>query len=121
MGRASSFCANQNRNPLQHAYGNGDPRQKQFRVDESLHHHIFSADVRQIKPEPAIYQTCLQIIGVQPSETLFVDDRDANLVTARAAGIRGIRFRSVEQLRSDLPSLGFSSVLPRPTSSQPPR
>ena len=84
-------------------------------------HHIFSADVRQIKPEPAIYQTCLQIIGVQPSETLFVDDRDANLVTARAAGIRGIRFRSVEQLRSDLPSLGFSSVLPGPTRSQPPR
>jgi putative hydrolase of the HAD superfamily len=79
----------------------------------SFDHHIFSADVRQIKPGPEIYQTCLQVIGTHPSETLFVDDREANLVTARAAGIRSIRFQSVEQLRSDLQSLGFP-VLPAP-------
>jgi putative hydrolase of the HAD superfamily len=79
-------------------------------------HHIFSADVRQIKPEPAIYQTCLQVIGSRPQETLFLDDREANLVTARAAGILGLRFRSVEQLRSDLQSLSFP-VLPPPVGS----
>lgn len=83
-------------------------------------HHIFSADVRQIKPEPAIYQTCLQVIGTKPSETLFVDDREANLVTARAAGMQGLRFHSVEQLRSDLQSLGFPILPPQahPTPSR---
>ena len=83
-------------------------------------HHIFSADFRQIKPEPAIYQTCLQVIGTQPSETLFVDDREANLVTARAAGIHGLRFHSVEQLRSDLQSIRFP-VLPPPARPTPSR
>jgi putative hydrolase of the HAD superfamily len=81
-------------------------------------HHIFSADLRQIKPEPSIYQSCLRIIGSHPSETLFVDDRDANLVTARAAGIQGLRFHSVEQLRSDLQSLGFPILPPRTSGSQ---
>jgi putative hydrolase of the HAD superfamily len=83
-------------------------------------HHIFSADVCQIKPEPAIYQTCLQVIGTKPSETLFVDDREANLETARAAGMHGLRFYSVEQLRSDLQSLGFPILPPQahPTPSR---
>jgi len=76
-------------------------------------HHIFSADVRQIKPEPEIYQTCLQVTGSRPSEALFIDDREPNLVTARAAGILGVRFHSVDQLRSDLQSLNFSVLPPQ--------
>lgn len=74
-------------------------------------HHIFSAEVRSIKPEPAIYQHCIEALGVQPSEALFIDDRDANLEQARAVGIRSIRFQSVEQLRRDLQTLGFT-ILP---------
>jgi putative hydrolase of the HAD superfamily len=55
--------------------------------------HIFSGEVRSVKP-------------------LFVDDRDVNLEQARAAGIHGIRFQSVAQLRKDLQGLGFT-ILPR--------
>jgi putative hydrolase of the HAD superfamily len=76
-------------------------------------HHIFSGEVRSVKPEPAIYQHCIEVLGVQPSEALFIDDRDVNLQQARAAGIRGIRFQSVEQLRVDLAALGFT-ILPQP-------
>lgn len=74
-------------------------------------HQIFSADVRRIKPEPAIYKYSLDALKVPASEVLFVDDRDINLEQARAAGMRGIRFRSVNQLRDDLHALGFN-VLP---------
>jgi putative hydrolase of the HAD superfamily len=74
-------------------------------------HQIFSADVRRIKPEPAIYEYSLDALKVPASEVLFVDDRDVNLEQARAAGMRGIRFRSVNQLRDDLHALGFN-VLP---------
>jgi putative hydrolase of the HAD superfamily len=74
-------------------------------------HHIFSAEVRSIKPEPAIYQHCMEALGVHPSEAVFIDDRDANLEQARAVGIRSIRFQSVEQLRRDLQTLGFT-ILP---------
>jgi putative hydrolase of the HAD superfamily len=84
---------------------------KNFAWISHFDHQIFSAEVRSIKPEPAIYQHCIEALGVQPSEALFIDDRDANLEQARAAGIRGIRFQSVEQLRRDLQTLGFS-ILP---------
>src|SRR5271163_851292 len=74
-------------------------------------HHIFSGEVRSVKPEPAIYQHCIDALGVRPSEALFIDDREINLDQARAAGIRTIRFQSVEQLRDELQSLGFT-ILP---------
>jgi putative hydrolase of the HAD superfamily len=80
-------------------------------------HHIFSGEVRSVKPEPEIYQHCIDALGVQPSEALFIDDRDVNLEQARAAGIRGIRFQSVEQLREDLRALGFP-ILPRQSEPQ---
>jgi putative hydrolase of the HAD superfamily len=74
--------------------------------------HVFSGEVRSVKPEPEIYQHCIEVLGVRPSEALFIDDRDVNLEQARAAGIRGIRFQSVEQLRKELQALGFT-ILPR--------
>jgi putative hydrolase of the HAD superfamily len=81
-------------------------------------HQIFSADVRRIKPDPAIYEYCLDALKVPASEVLFVDDRDPNLDQARAAGMRGIRFQSVKQLRDDLHGLGFN-VLPARIDSPP--
>jgi putative hydrolase of the HAD superfamily len=74
-------------------------------------HQIFSADVRRIKPEPAIFEYSLDALKLPASEILFVDDRDVNLAQARAAGMSGIRFQSVHQLRNDLHALGFP-VLP---------
>ncbi len=74
-------------------------------------HKTFSAEVRLIKPDPAIYQHSLDGLGVTASEALFVDDREPNIEGARALGIRTIRFQSVSQLKNDLGKLGFS-VLP---------
>jgi putative hydrolase of the HAD superfamily len=78
---------------------------------------IFSGEVRSVKPEPEIYQHCIEVLGVQPSEALFIDDREVNLEQARAAGIRGIRFQSVDQLRKELQALGFT-ILPRPSETR---
>ena len=84
---------------------------KNFAWISHFDHHIFSAEVRSIKPEPAIYRHCIEALAVRPSEALFIDDRDVNLEQARAAGIRVIRFESVEQLRRELRALGFT-ILP---------
>jgi putative hydrolase of the HAD superfamily len=89
---------------------------KNFAWISHFDHHIFSGEVRSVKPEPEIYQHCINALGVQPSEALFIDDRDVNLEHARAAGIRGIRFQSVEQLREDLRALGFT-ILPQQSGS----
>jgi len=84
---------------------------KNFAWLSHFDHHIFSGEVRSVKPEPEIYQHCIDALGVLPTEALFIDDREINLEQARAAGIRTIRFHSVEQLRGDLQALSFT-ILP---------
>jgi len=69
----------------------------------------FSADVRLIKPDPAIYEHTLKGLGVNAREALFLDDREVNVQAARKLGIHAIRVQSIPQLRRDLQSAGFSS------------
>jgi len=71
-------------------------------------HLIFSSEVRLIKPDPAIFLYCLKALDVKPQETLFIDDRDANVETALAMGVRAIKYESVVQLEADLKALPFT-------------
>jgi putative hydrolase of the HAD superfamily len=84
---------------------------QQFAWLNHFDHQTFSAEVRVIKPDPAIYQHSLDGLGVAASEALFVDDRESNIDGARALGLSAIRFHSVAQLKDDLEKLGFP-VLP---------
>jgi putative hydrolase of the HAD superfamily len=74
-------------------------------------HLTFSADVRLVKPEPAIYEHSLRGVGVAAPEALFVDDREANVHGARRLGMSAIQFQSMAQLRDELKQLDFP-VLP---------
>jgi putative hydrolase of the HAD superfamily len=71
----------------------------------------FSAEVRLIKPDAAIYEHTLRGLGVTPRETLFVDDREINIRAARAIGIRAVKFESTAQLRKELEEISFP-ILP---------
>ena len=51
-----------------------------------------SYEVRSAKPEPAIYEHCLEGIGTAPDKTLFLDDRIANVQAAEVLGLRAIQF-----------------------------
>src|ERR1022692_563522 len=82
-----------------------------FQWMENFAFKTFSAEVRLIKPDLAIYEHTLRGLGVAAAEALFVDDREANIQAARALGMRAIQFRSMAQLRDDLAALGFP-VLP---------
>lgn len=73
--------------------------------------HIFSCDLKVIKPDPAIYLHTLDCLGAEPETTLFVDDRQLNVAAAQALGIQAFQFQGVERLRSDLESIGFP-ILP---------
>jgi putative hydrolase of the HAD superfamily len=72
----------------------------------------FSAEVRLIKPDPAIYEHTLRGLGVTASEALFLDDREVNVRAAHALGINALRFESTEQLRRELGLAGFP-ILPK--------
>jgi putative hydrolase of the HAD superfamily len=71
----------------------------------------FSAEVRLIKPDHAIYEHTLRGLGVKAEDALFVDDREINVRAAREVGINAVRFQSVGQLREDLGKMGFA-ILP---------
>ena len=53
---------------------------------------VISARVRQIKPEPAIFDTAALRFGAAPAELLFFDDVPANVQAARAAGWQALQF-----------------------------
>jgi putative hydrolase of the HAD superfamily len=75
---------------------------------------VWSYQLRMIKPDAAIYRHTLKELGTRPEETLFIDDRPANIDGAREVGMQGIVFSTVEQLRADLIAAGLDAHLPLP-------
>jgi putative hydrolase of the HAD superfamily len=59
---------------------------------------VFSCDAGIVKPDPAIYLRCAEILGVAPSQALMVDDRPDNVEGAQRAGMRAVRFTTAERL-----------------------
>src|SRR5581483_41121 len=49
-----------------------------------------SYEIHAAKPESAIYEHCLRGLGTPPEQTLFLDDRIANVQGAELLGIRAI-------------------------------
>ncbi len=75
---------------------------------------VWSYQLRVAKPDPAIYRYALEKLGTRPQETLFLDDRPANVEPAVAMGMRGLVFSTVEKLRRDLAESGLDAELPLP-------
>ena len=80
---------------------------KQFDWMRCFKPAIFSADVRMVKPDPAIYQHTLQELGVAAENAMFIDDREVNIRAARALGIHAIQMKSMAQLSEEVKALGF--------------
>lgn len=51
-----------------------------------------SYELHSAKPEPAIYESCLEGLGTAAAETLFLDDRIENVHGAEMLGIRAMQF-----------------------------
>jgi len=75
---------------------------------------VWSFQLGMIKPDPAIYHHLLNRLGTRPEETLFIDDRHANVEAAQKLGIHAIEFTTVEKLRDDLVAAGLDRELPLP-------
>jgi len=59
------------------------------------------------KPHAEIYRLALDLSQRHPEECVFIDDRSLNLECARRLGLHTIQFLNVEQLESDLRTLGL--------------
>lgn len=46
------------------------------------------------KPDPRIYKLCLEWLGVQPQESIFLDSSSQNLNAAAQLGIKTVKVQS---------------------------
>jgi len=58
------------------------------------------------KPDAAIYQRAIDVVGGRLERILFIDDRAENVAGAEAAGIKAIRYAGEAALRDELTRLG---------------
>lgn len=57
-----------------------------------------SYEIHAVKPEPAVYEHCLEGLSTPPEQTLFLDDRIENVQGAELLGIRAIQFTSRDEV-----------------------
>lgn len=72
---------------------------------------VISAEEGISKPDPLIYRRTCERLERRPDECLFVDDRQANVAGAEAAGLGAIRFASSgETIPTVLERLGLGHL-----------
>lgn len=63
---------------------------------------VVSGEEKLIKPDPAIYGRLLERFGLSASNTVFIDDSEANCAAARNLGMDAVHFESAPQLLREL-------------------
>jgi len=64
---------------------------------EHFDHVTFSCELSMFKPQAAIYEHSYRGLKVAPQEVLFIDDREENVLGARAVGMNAELFTTWEE------------------------
>jgi putative hydrolase of the HAD superfamily len=83
-----------------------DYRFKAFDLRDCFDIALSSCFVGIRKPDPAMYQRAIDIIGRPPERILFIDDRPENIAGARNAGVVALQFTGEAALRQQLADMG---------------
>jgi putative hydrolase of the HAD superfamily len=62
----------------------------------------FSHHVGRTKPEYEMYEAAAERLGVEARDCVFIDDQERHVRGAFAAGMRGLLYTDVAQLKADL-------------------
>ncbi|PWK64728.1 putative hydrolase of the HAD superfamily [Streptomyces sp. CG 926] len=60
---------------------------------------VNTARIGMAKPDPRVFEAAAQAVGVTPQRCLFVDDTAGHVAAAQAAGLTGLHYRHVDELR----------------------
>lgn len=80
---------------------------KEFPFLNLFNGRIVSGEVKLAKPDVRIYQCLLDTYNLNPSESLFIDDRIENVEAARKLNIEAVQFISPRQLEKDMIAYGI--------------
>ena len=80
--------------------------------EEALYHFedmcdfiIYSHEVGIAKPDQRIFALACARLGLQPGETILLDDAEPNIVAARAFGMHGVLFEHTQQAIQEIEAL----------------
>ena len=76
--------------------------EKHFDFASIVDGKVISGIERMSKPDPRIYRLLFERYGLDPSECVFLDDRQVNVDAAVQQGMKGIRFDRYEDARGQL-------------------
>jgi glucose-1-phosphatase len=82
---------------------------RQFRETlDHFDHFVYSHEARHLKPDRGFFDACVEAAAVPAGSCVFIDDLEANIDGARAAGLRGVVYRGdTPRLIADLRALGI--------------
>ena len=66
---------------------------KKYDLNQYFEEIVISGDVGLRKPDRAIYELLLRRLQCRPENSVFIDDRQKNLIPAMRAGMRTIQFK----------------------------
>ena len=69
------------------------------------HGQVWSCECKLIKPSDEIFHHTKSSFGIDPEDTVFIDDREINIEAARRAGFIGIVHRSLSETEALLEAL----------------
>lgn len=84
-----------------------DYLERHYPLHEWFELGLFSGRVKQSKPGAEIYRLAIERFGVAPARCLFLDDHQANIEAARAAGWQALLFSDAATMRPQLQALGL--------------
>ena len=82
-------------------------RIEKFGLDEIFDAFLSSCWLGLRKPTAKFYQRALDIAQANPATSVFIDDREQNIVPARELGMKVIHYQSANQLKAELMQLGI--------------
>ena len=76
--------------------------QERHRLHDLFDGSVLSWEAGMRKPEMGIYELVPQRFNLTAARTLYIDDKEPNLIPARQAGFQTIPFRSPEDLEAEM-------------------
>lgn len=76
-------------------------RENKFKVLSLFDGKVYSAPIKLLKPDPAIYEYCLKKYNLKAEESLFIDDLKDNVLGAQKVGIDSFLYKhNLSELKS---------------------
>jgi epoxide hydrolase-like predicted phosphatase len=82
--------------------GAREREQAAYGFEDLVDEIVYSHEAGMSKPDRRIYALTCARLGVEPGETVFLDDNDRCVAGARDAGLHAVQYRSNAQARAEI-------------------